>query len=112
MFLNNQIFIFLAIYFISEFFGHWVFLFLRRKFVNRGFEVMPFLLGVVERFFLHISLLNGIPQSLIFFGALKIGTRIKTDENKISNDYFLLGNLISVGLVIIVISIWNFINIK
>lgn len=110
--MNKPIISLLLIYLSAEFLAFWVFLGLRRKFVNKGFGMMPFMLGVVERLFLFISLLNGFGQSLIFFGALKIGTRLKTEENKISNDYFLLGNLISVGLVIIVVSIWNYIKIK
>jgi len=56
--------------------------------------------GWLERAFLFIVLLNDLPQALILFGALKIGTRLREGENKISNDYFLVGNLISVLLAI------------
>jgi hypothetical protein len=51
-------------------------------------------------------LLNGIGHALVFFGALKFGTRIKVDD-KVSNDYFLIGNLVSVGLVIVTILVMN-----
>ncbi len=38
---------------------------------------------------------------IIFFGAIKLGTRLHEDnQNKISNDYFLIGNMISVGAVL------------
>lgn len=66
--------------------------------------------GVLERLFLYVGLTQGFGQSLILFGALKIGTRLKNEEDKISNDYFLAGNFISVILVICNISIWNYLN--
>jgi len=57
--------------------------------------------GILERGFLLVCLLNELPHGLAFFGALKIATRLKEDDdNKISNDYFLTGNLISVLIVI------------
>lgn len=55
--------------------------------------------GLLERFFIYIVLTVGLPQGLAFFGALKIATRLK-DDDKISNDYFLVGNLVSVLLVV------------
>lgn len=39
------------------------------------------------------------PQRLAFFGSIKITTRLK-DDDKISNDYFLVGNIASVLMVI------------
>lgn len=51
--------------------------------------------GLVERFTIYFSLVAGLSQILIVFGALKIGTRLdKTKE--ITNDYFLLGNFVSI----------------
>ncbi len=36
-----------------------------------------------------------IPTTIVFFGAIKIGTRLKDDTTApISNDYFLIGNFI------------------
>lgn len=101
---------YLLIYFISEILGHLIFYFLRKKYLGKSNSYRPMIHGIIERLFLHISLLAGYPQSLVLFGALKIGTRIKAEENKISNDYFLLGNLISVGLVLLAISIWQYIH--
>ena len=45
--------------------------------------------GILERLLLFTGLLFGFPQVLIAFGALKLGTRLVTEQqNKISNDYF------------------------
>ena len=68
--------------------------------------------GILERVVLFTGLLFGFPQILIAFGALKLGTRFSTEqESRISNDYFLVGNLISILLAlvytIIVKAIWN-----
>ena len=50
--------------------------------------------GVLERLFLIIGLVLGYPQVIIAFGALKIGTRFQRSSS-VSNDYFLIGNFIS-----------------
>jgi hypothetical protein len=58
--------------------------------------------GVLERAVLYIGLLHGFPQILIAFGALKIGTRLHEEKKmKISNNYFLIGNLISILLAML-----------
>ena len=41
--------------------------------------------------------MDNLRQSLTFFAALKIATRIK-DADKISDDFYLLGNLLSITL--------------
>lgn len=56
--------------------------------------------GIAERAFLTFSLVNGLPHALTFFAGLKIATRIK-DDDKISNDFYLLGNLLSITLAIV-----------
>ena len=56
--------------------------------------------GMAERAFITFTLVYGIPQSLTVFAALKIATRIK-DEDRISNEFYLLGNLLSITLAII-----------
>ena len=55
--------------------------------------------GWAERSFLVYALVSGLPQALTLFAALKIATRIKDDE-RISNDFYLIGNLVSVCLAI------------
>lgn len=62
--------------------------------------------GILERLFLFLALLYGIPQALIAFGAIKIGTRFKPDD-KIQNDYFFLGNITSLLIVLFYFIIWN-----
>ena len=55
--------------------------------------------GIVERAVMLTGLLHGFPQILIAFGALKLGTRLHEEkQDEISNNYFLLGNLISIFL--------------
>lgn len=66
--------------------------------------------GLLERFFLTYSLINGLPHALTLFGALKLGTRLKSADNEKTeegrrrerqyNDYYLTGNFISVILAI------------
>ncbi len=62
--------------------------------------------GIIERMFIFFSLVYNLPHALTVLGALKIATRIK-DENKISNDYFLVGNLLSITLAIAYFIIWQ-----
>lgn len=64
---------------------------------SRGISVLK---GILERLFLIIGLLCGYPQVIIAFGALKIGTRFQKNS-KISNDYFLIGNFISLIAVLL-----------
>lgn len=56
--------------------------------------------GFLERIVLLTGLLTGFPQVLILFGALKIGTRIK-NEHPVSNDYYFVGNMVSVLFVLV-----------
>lgn len=58
--------------------------------------------GIIERVFLTVSLINGYPHALTLFGTLKLATRLKrdTDSDKTKesmyNDFYLLGNFISI----------------
>lgn len=68
--------------------------------------------GVLERAVLLVGLLYGFSQILIAFGALKIGTRLHADQkSEISNNYFLVGNLVSILLAmlyaIVTRRLWN-----
>lgn len=65
--------------------------------VQRKREVLK---GVLERLLLIRGILSGYPQVIIAFGALKIGTRFQ-QNNKVSNDYFLIGNFISLLVAIV-----------
>lgn len=105
----TPIFLKISIYIASELIAFLVFRPMRKFFTKRKFDKKPVLYGIFERMFLYVSLLHGVGHALVFFGALKVGTRIKADD-KISNDYFLIGNLFSVGIVIVTILIMNYIS--
>jgi len=68
--------------------------------------------GVFERLVLILALVKGLPQVLILFGAMKLGTRLTTGtESEAWNDYFLMGNLYSVALSIVYATILFPLNI-
>jgi hypothetical protein len=90
--------IYSAIFVVGEL-GSLIMFFLVTKIFGRALTLSSVLRGVLERMFIYIVLLVDLPQGLAFFGALKIATRLK-DDDKISNDYFLVGNLVSVLIVI------------
>jgi len=58
--------------------------------------------GIIERIFLTVALINDYPHALTLFGTLKLATRLKrdTDSDKkkesMYNDFYLLGNFISI----------------
>lgn len=87
-----------AIYVIGELVALLIF-YLVTKMFKKDLTLSSILRGALERLFIYIILLVQLPQGLAFFGALKIATRLK-DDDKISNDYFLTGNLVSVLIVI------------
>jgi len=62
--------------------------------------------GIIERLFLFLALVYGLPHGLIAFGAIKIGTRIRPDE-KISNDYFFIGNMVSLTISVVYFALWR-----
>jgi hypothetical protein len=64
--------------------------------------VVSVLKGILERAVLVVGLLGGFSQVLIAFGALKIGTRLRADQgSEVSNNYFLVGNLVSMLLAML-----------
>lgn len=71
-------------------------------YTSSGFDVRSIVKGVIERSFLTIALLCDYPHALTFFSALKLGTRLRRDEenndNNQYNDFYLIGNLISVAI--------------
>lgn len=67
-----------------------------------GKVVTSVIKGWVERGFICFGVLNELAVVIIFFGALKIATRLHDNEpSKISNDQFLMGNILSVSAAII-----------
>ncbi|MEJ0055424.1 MAG: hypothetical protein WDN75_07075 [Bacteroidota bacterium] len=91
-------FYFVGILLVGEIIVH-ILLFLVSKFIGKAnkdkISRTSILKGILERIFIVVTLHFKMTQSLTLLGALKIATRIK-DEDKISNDFFLIGNLISV----------------
>lgn len=68
-----------------------------------AWNIKAILKGTLERLVLFTALLHGYPQILIAFAAMKLGTRLHHEEgNDISNTYFLLGNLMSIFIAIVV----------
>lgn len=84
---------------VGEVIIHFV-LFLLSKFIGKTtkdkINRISILKGILERVFIVVSLHFNMAQALTLLGALKIATRIRDNEDKVSNDFFLLGNLISV----------------
>jgi hypothetical protein len=62
--------------------------------------------GLLERLVLFFGLAVGFSQVLVVFGALKIGTRLEKD-NRIKNDYFLIGNFASLLVAMLYQQIWQ-----
>lgn len=62
--------------------------------------------GFIERSFVTFALIQEFPQIFTVFAALKIATRIKDDE-RVSNDFYLIGNIISITLAIIYYNLIN-----
>lgn len=52
---------------------------------------------------LVVGMKTGFPHVIIFFGALKMGTRFDSARScKASTNYFVLGNVISVLMVLVI----------
>ena len=72
---------------------------------KNGIDFRSLLKGLVERGFLFVSLVNEFPHALTLFGALKVATRLKhtsanPKEEDSFNNFYLIGNLISVMIAI------------
>jgi hypothetical protein len=70
-----------------------------------GFYISIFK-GLLERFVLYFALTINFTQILIVYGAIKIGTRFEKND-KIKNDYFLIGNFSSIFISIVYYFIYN-----
>lgn len=99
---------FIGFYLVSEVLAYFIFKLVRKKYLKSYGSKRPMWNGIIERLFIYLCLISGVYHGLTLFGALKIGTRIKADENKISNDYFLIGNMISVGLALLTVQLYNY----
>ena len=62
--------------------------------------------GILERALLVVGLYFGITHVIIFFGAIKIGSRLdSSNSNKATINYFIIGNIISVLIAIFVVKL-------
>lgn len=60
-------------------------------------HIKSILKGLFERAFLTLTFVFDFSVALVFFSALKLGTRLDSDsKDKLSNDQFLIGNMVSV----------------
>jgi len=88
--------------FISEIIVAFFYMFLANLLYKKSeFDIKSILKGVFERIFLLITFVANYQIALTFFSALKLATRIKHNESNTSetgrfNDYYLIGNLLSV----------------
>jgi hypothetical protein len=93
------------VFIVTEIFIAFIFAVIAQVFYHKiGFNFKAIFKGLIERLFLFIALVNGYSQALTLFSALKLATRLKhhDDPNEMDsfNDYYLLGNLISVAVAI------------
>lgn len=105
----HEILIFMTVFICGEAISFFIFKTLNYFFYNKKWEFKinrSVIKGDIERLFLFLSLVYNFPHALIAFGAIKIGTRIKPDE-KISNDYFFVGNIVSLLISIFYYAIWK-----
>jgi hypothetical protein len=100
---------FFMVFSVGELVALLVFYFIRNHFdpaaKNRNISIIK---GFFERFALLLGLVAQLPTIIIFFGAIKLGTRFKeSQESKISNDYFLIGNIASITIAISEYLVYN-----
>lgn len=99
----------IAIFIIGELIALLLFRAIDRFFRRKGNLSAPYrtdyiaiFKGLLERGFIYLCLLHNLPHALTVFGALKIGTRLDDDKkHQVSNDYFFIGNIISVLIAIL-----------
>ncbi len=89
-----------------------VFRIIREKFAAKNTPIFKAIgKGLLERFMLVLGLVNGLQAIITLFGAIKIGTRLKdSNDNKITNDYFMVGNFFSVTIALGEYLLYNFLN--
>lgn len=94
---------FAGIFVVGEIVAGFVFYFIRRKYEGKARQGASTLIkGILERFMIFLGLCCDLPTIIVFFGALKLGTRLKEhQDSKVSNDYFLIGNVVSATIAIL-----------
>lgn len=75
---------------------------------SRRVNMRALMKGMLERLLLFAGLAMGYPHIIIAFGAFKLGTRLHDDKGEsISNDYFLIGNFLSLLIAMSYIVIYS-----
>lgn len=94
-----------SVFVIGEILAILVFLILRRSVAGTAIFKKPDIetcKGILERLVLFTGLMGGYSTVLVMFGALKLGTRLHDENDKnLSNNYFLIGNLLSAFIAIV-----------
>ena len=105
---------FVAAFAPGELIAIFIFNVVRKKFAGKGTNnVEAIFKGILERFMVVLGLAMNIQSIITLFGAIKIGTRLKdANEQKISNEYFLIGNFISVTIALIEYLIFTWLQQK
>ena len=102
-----------AIMLVCEIILAFLFTLIAQKFYKRSeIDTKSIFKGFIERLFITLFLFNGLPHALTFFSALKLATRLKHNESNKEevekyNDYYLLGNLISVTVGLFYVCVWS-----
>lgn len=98
---------FIAIIVISEIIFGFIFSIIAQLFYKKiGIDFSSLFKGLMERTFLFVALVNDYPHALTLFGALKVATRLKrksdinSSDDEAFNNFYLLGNFISVMMAI------------
>lgn len=97
---------FLVLMVISELILAFIFAAIAQVFYRKiGLDFKSIFKGLIERIFLWICLSHGFAHALTLFGALKVATRLKrqdADDKDLAayNDFYLVGNLVSVMVAI------------
>jgi nitrogen fixation-related uncharacterized protein len=107
-----KIIVIAAIMIVCEIILAFLFALIAQQFYKKSeIDIKSILKGFIERLFLTLFLFNEIHQALTFFSALKLATRLKHNEANGDvghyNDYYLLGNLVSVAVMLFYVCIWN-----
>lgn len=101
----KSIFVYPAVFIAGELMAGFVFLILRRSVAGSALFKKPDIetfKGVLERLVLFTGLIAGHSTVLVMFGALKLGTRLHDEADKVvSNNYFLIGNFLSAFIAIV-----------
>jgi len=103
----NKYLILILVFLIQEFVSIIVFSFIKKRYEKGKPSEKRYssFKGTLERAVLLLGLTEDLPVTITFFAALKVATKLTNANDpsslKISNDYFLIGNLTSVLLVLI-----------